>query len=51
VGTALEKGSEAEIFASLLKWIHYVTFEVKPILSVDQVISAINKAAAESKPK
>jgi hypothetical protein len=50
-GYCIGEGNEADIFTSLLKWTPYVVFDVKPIVNVDRVIGAINKAVAESKTK
>ncbi|MDD1758102.1 MAG: hypothetical protein LUQ22_05155 [Methanotrichaceae archaeon] len=48
-GYAVAEGTEVDINASILKWIPYVIFDIKPVLSVDQMIGATNKAVAESK--
>ncbi|MCJ7443874.1 MAG: hypothetical protein MUO26_04985 [Methanotrichaceae archaeon] len=50
-GYCVMEGNEAEIFDEILKWYPYVSFDAKPVLSVDQVIGGINKAMTESKPK
>ena len=50
-GYCIGEGNEADVFASLLNWIPYVIFEVKPVLSADQVIGAITKVVAETKAK
>jgi hypothetical protein len=50
-GYCIAEGTEVEVFASLLKWIPYVIFDVKPALSVDQVTETINRAVAQSKTK
>jgi hypothetical protein len=42
----IEAPSETELFTSLLKWIPYVHFEVTPVLTVDQTMESIKKAAA-----
>lgn len=44
-----EAANEAELFTRLLKWIPYAHFEVVPVLTVDQAIEAIKKAAASTK--
>jgi hypothetical protein len=44
-----EAASEAELFTRLLKWMPYVHFEVIPVLTVDQTIQSIKKAAAAAK--
>ena len=43
--------NESELFDQILKWYPYISFDAKPVLSVDQVIGAIDKAMIESKPK
>ena len=48
-GYTLAEGTEADILGELMKWTPYVIFDVKPVLSVDQVIATINRAVAESK--
>jgi hypothetical protein len=48
-GYCVAEGTEAEVFASLLKWIPYVIFDVKPVLNADQVIDTIKKAIAQPK--
>lgn len=50
-GYCIIEGNEADTFDEILKWYPYVSFDARPVLSVDQVIAAINKAMAESKPK
>lgn len=44
-----EAPSETELFTRLLKWIPYVHFEVTPVLTVDQTMESIKKAAAAAK--
>ena len=48
-GYTLAEGTEADILSELMKWTPYVIFDVKLVLSVDQVIATINRAVAESK--
>ena len=38
--------SETELFTNLLKWIPYVHFKVTPVLTADQTMESIKKAAA-----
>ena len=45
-GYAISELSEEDIFAIMLKWMPVVAFEVFPVLSVDQTMEAIKKAAA-----
>jgi hypothetical protein len=44
-----EAQSETELFTSLLKWIPYCHFEVTPVLTLDQTMESIKKAAAAAK--
>ena len=46
-----EEASEAEFFTSILKWMPYVTFDAKPVITVDQTIESIKRAAAVVKRK
>ena len=50
-GYCFIEGTEADIMPTLLRYMPYVLFDVKPAINVDQAIEAINKAVAESKPK
>jgi len=49
-GYCIAEGNESELFYQLLKWYPYISFDAKPVLSVEQVIEAIRKAMIESKP-
>ena len=42
----VEAQSELDFATNSLKWMPYVNFEVKPVLTVDQSIESIRKAAA-----
>lgn len=42
----MEEASETDLLAGLLRFMPYVTFEVRPVLTVDQSIEAYRKAAA-----
>jgi len=44
-----EAPSETELFTRLLKWIPYCHFEVTPVLTIDQTMESIKKAAAAAK--
>jgi hypothetical protein len=48
-GYALIEGTETDVFTTLMKWLPYVEFDVKPIVNVDKTIEAINKLVAQSK--
>lgn len=48
-GYALIEGTETDVFTTLMKWLPYVEFDVKPIVNVDKTIEAINKLLAQSK--
>jgi hypothetical protein len=43
------EGTEIDVYTTLMKWLPYVEFDVKPIVNVDQTIEAINKLVAQSK--
>ena len=44
-----EEASEADLFTALLKWMPSVQFEVTPVLTMDQAVESIKKAAAAAK--
>ncbi len=46
-----EAANETDLFTWMLKWMPHVNFEVKPVLTVDQTIESIKKAATEAKRK
>ena len=48
-GYAFSELSEADLYTQLLKWMPYVNFDIKPVLTVDQVIESIQKAVATAK--
>jgi hypothetical protein len=48
-GYAISELSESEIFASMLKWILVISFDVFPVLSAEQSMEAIKQAAAAMK--
>ncbi|MCJ7444248.1 MAG: hypothetical protein MUO26_06930 [Methanotrichaceae archaeon] len=50
-GYVIAEGTEADIFATLLKWMPYILFDVHPVANVDQAVEANTKLMAESKPK
>jgi hypothetical protein len=50
-GYAIAEGTEADILASLLKWMPYVLFDVFAVANVDQAIEANTKLLTELKPK
>ncbi|MCP8305069.1 MAG: hypothetical protein H3Z50_06365 [archaeon] len=43
-GYGFSELSEADLYTALLKWIPYVNFDIKPVLTVDQTIDSIKKA-------
>jgi hypothetical protein len=45
-GYALAETDEKSLHAMVLKWIPYVVFNSKPVLTVDQCIANIKQAAA-----
>jgi hypothetical protein len=48
-GYAFAETDEKTIQAMILKWMPYVSFDIKPVLSVDQVIENIKKVASAGK--
>ena len=50
-GYVIAEGTEADIYAALLKWMPHILFDVHPIVNVDQAIEANTKLLAESKKK
>jgi len=44
-----EEASEADLFTALLKWMPSVQFEVTPVLTMNQTVESIKKAAAAAK--
>jgi hypothetical protein len=40
-----------DLYASLIKWWPYVGFDAKPVLNIDQVIQATDRAMSEAKSK
>lgn len=48
-GYCIIEGTENDVFTTLMKWLPYVEFDVKPIVNVDQTIEAINKALSMTK--
>jgi hypothetical protein len=50
-GYCLIEGTEADILPSLLKYMPYILFDVKPVVNAYQAIEAINKVVSQSKTK
>jgi len=50
-GYAFSNQSEADLYTSLLKYIPYVDFEVKPVLTSKQVIESIKKVMTGAQNK
>jgi len=46
-----EAASEIDILTDAVKFMPYVNFDVKPVLTVDQTMEAFKKAAAEAQAK
>jgi hypothetical protein len=44
-----EAPNETELLTNLMKYMPFVQFEVNPVLTVDQAITAVKKAAAAAK--
>jgi hypothetical protein len=49
--TIREDANEVELFTALLRWMPYVNFEVKPILTVEQTEESIKKAVVAAQAK
>ena len=43
--------SEEELFTSMLKYMPYVDFDAKPVISADQTINSIKRAVAAAQGK
>ncbi|MDG6256766.1 MAG: hypothetical protein QCH35_04125 [Methanomicrobiaceae archaeon] len=43
-GYAFAETDEKSLHASILKWIPYIVFDIKPVLTVDQSIENVKKA-------
>ena len=48
-GYAFADTDEVSLNAAILKWMPYIVYDIKPVLSVDQVLANIKKAAAAAK--
>lgn len=48
-GYAFAETDEKTLHATILKWIPYIQFNVKPVLPVEQVIANIKQVAAAAK--
>jgi hypothetical protein len=44
-----EEANDADLFTSLLKWMPNVTFDAKPVLTVDEAIAAIKRAVPQAR--
>ena len=44
---AFAEGDEKSVHTIILKWIPYVWFDIKPVLTVDQTIESIKRAAVK----
>jgi len=47
--TIIEVASEVDLFTALLRWIPYVEFNAKPVMTLDQTIESVKKAVAAMK--
>ena len=47
----MEEASETDLLTGLLRFMPSVTFEVRPVLTVDQTLEAYKKAAAAAQGK
>ena len=50
-GYALSESDEAMLHTAIQKYIPYVSFDIKPILSVDQSIESIKRSATVAKSR
>jgi hypothetical protein len=48
-GYCIAETDEKTLHATILKWMPYIRFDVKPVLTVDQVIANIKQVAAAAK--
>jgi len=48
-GYGFSELSEVDLYTALLKWMPYVSFDIKPVLTVNQAIESIKKAVAAAK--
>ncbi|MDD1714082.1 MAG: hypothetical protein LUQ61_02350, partial [Methanoregulaceae archaeon] len=48
-GYAFAETDEKTMHASILKYIPYISFDIKPVIAVDHVIANIKQAAAAAK--
>lgn len=48
-GYAIAETDEKTMHASILKYIPYISFDIKPVIAVDDVIANIKQAAAAAK--
>jgi hypothetical protein len=50
-GFAISEGDEAMLHTTILRYVPYIIFSIKPVLTVDQTIDSIKRAVAAAKPK
>ena len=48
-GYCFAETDENTLNAGIIKWLPYIIFDVKPVLTVDQIIANVKKAAAAAK--
>lgn len=48
-GYALVETDEKTLHTMILRWVPYIRFNIKPVLTVDQIIESVRRAAAGSK--
>jgi hypothetical protein len=46
-GYAFAEGDEKAVYMTILKWIPYVRFDIKPVLTVDETIESIKRVVAK----
>jgi hypothetical protein len=48
-GYGFAETDEKTLHTTILRWIPYVSFDIKPVLTVDQIIDSIKRAATGAK--
>lgn len=48
-GYAFAETDEKNLHSTILKWMPYVSFDIRPVLSVDQTMDSIKRAVAAAK--
>lgn len=48
-GYAFADTDEASLHSSIMKYVPYISFDIKPVLTIDQTIESLKKAAGKNK--